>query len=49
MKQYVEFTVWNYKEERPATEEEIKEHIYIIYHNGKCVVECDNDYSLLME
>ena len=48
-KQYVEFTVWNYEEERSATEEEMKEHIYIIYHDGKCVVECGEGYGLLTE
>lgn len=45
----VEFTVWNWKEERYATEEEIKEHVYIVYRNGKCFIEEDLEYSLCFE
>ena len=49
MKSYVEFTVWNWPKERPATEEEIKEHVRIVYCEGVCIIETDEEYGFLTE
>lgn len=51
MKKFVEFYVWNDKEERAATKEEVITNIEIVFlENGTCAVKSkNNDFSLLTE
>lgn len=50
-KKFVAFCVWNKKEERPATKEEISLNVKIFsFENGNCTVEVtSSDFSLLTE
>ena len=50
MKSYIDFTVWNSDKERPATKEEIENHIHIVYNEDKnmCSVEEYAGYRLLV-
>jgi hypothetical protein len=52
MKRYCEFSIWNNKEERPATADEITKRITIIAVNedsGECEVIAFKDYSILLK
>ena len=50
MKKYVVFTVWNEKDERVATKDEISKNVEIVYlENGKCEIEVKDGYLLLSE
>jgi hypothetical protein len=54
MKKYVEFTVWNDKEERPATAEEvcINVRIWIIdktEYTTRCEIRTDEGFSILAD
>lgn len=48
MRKYIEFSIWNDLEERPATDDEIREHVRIsIIGEGKAGIEVDDGYSVL--